>query len=93
MNLNTDPRGYRFKDSSWINYCTSLYLMAGKKAYNYCQANGKGIYPSSRTIKRRIEKSFPLIPPGQINAKYLADYLKRQNLPLTVAIAEDPLQL
>ncbi len=88
-NIIKDTRGYRFRNNAWTNYCTNLYLMSEKKAYNYCQANVRGIYPSSRAIHRRIEKSFPSTPQEQINVKFLADYLKTSKLPLTVSIAED----
>ena len=88
-NLGRDSRGIRFQDEALVRLCMNFRIIGGRKFYEIFSCNLKGVVPSRRSIDRKIAKFQIREKEGEVRILDLVDYLRKNDLPLVVSIAED----
>ena len=90
VQIKKKPGGYRYdKDIGLLHFAMYSYIQGGRKFYEVLSANFEGVFPSCRTIERKLS-SFPKsVPEGEVNVALLKEILEKHRLPPVVSIAED----
>lgn len=87
---NRKAKGHRHKDPALVRFAMNSFLLGGRQHYEILHANlGKGAFPATRTIEKKLNEYDILVPEGEIYLKSLLDVLQKRNLPKVVCISED----
>ncbi|XP_045029595.1 uncharacterized protein LOC123477582 [Daphnia magna] len=90
VQIKKKPGGYRYdKDIGLLHFAMYSYIQGGRKFYEVLSANFEGIFPSCRTIERKLSSFHKSVPEGEVNVALLKEILDKHRLPPVVSIAED----
>jgi hypothetical protein len=70
-------------------YILPCTVQGGRKFYEVLSANFEGVFPSCRTIERKLSSYYKSAPEGEVNFASLKEILEKHRLPPVVFIAED----
>jgi hypothetical protein len=90
VQIKKKPGGYRYdKDIGLLHFAMYSYIQGGRKFYEVLSANFEGVFPSCRTIERKLSSFHKSVPEGEVNVALVKEILEKHRLPPVVSIAED----